>query len=76
MSSKQEMIQRAFRKCGISVAVDGSEDDEIHIEVLEDYTVDTDDEHTNTGDDPFSDGDEDPFADIDETQSDHSVNED
>ena len=76
MTSKQEMIQRAFRKCGISVAVDGSEDDEIHIEGLEDYTVDTDDEHTDTGDDPFSDGDEDPFADIDETQSDHSVNED
>ena len=70
------MIQRAFRKCGISVVVYGSEDDEIHIEGLEDYTVDTDDEHTNTGDDPFSDGDNDPFADIDETQSDHSVNED
>ena len=76
MSSKQEMIQRAFRKCGISVAVDGSEDVEIHIEGLEDYTVDTDDEHTDTGDDPFSDGDDDPFADIDETQSDQSVNED
>ena len=47
------MIQRAFRKCGISVAVDELEDNE----------------HTDTGDDPFSDGDEDPFADIDETQS-------
>ena len=35
MSSKQEMIERAFRKCGISVAVDGSENDEIHIEGLE-----------------------------------------
>ena len=32
------MITRSFKKCGISVAIDGSED-EINIESLENYTV-------------------------------------
>ena len=56
LSAKKEMIIRAFRKCGISVAIDGSEDTEIHIEGIDDYMVEEDDEFT----------DEDPFEDIDD----------
>ena len=33
------MVQRAFKKCGISVAIDGSEDTAIKIRGLEQYTV-------------------------------------
>ena len=36
------MITRGFRKCGISVAVDGSEDEQINIAGLQDYAVDED----------------------------------
>ena len=32
--SAKDMIIRSFKKCGISVAVDGSEDDQINIEIL------------------------------------------
>ena len=35
----KEMIVRSFKKCEISVAPDGSEDSEIHLEGLEDYQV-------------------------------------
>ena len=31
---KKEMIIRSFKKCGLSVAIDGSEDDQISIEKL------------------------------------------
>jgi hypothetical protein len=48
------MIVRSFKKCGISVAADGSEDSEIHLEGLEDYQVDRD----------VSSDSEDPFADL------------
>ena len=46
------MIVRSFEKCGISVAPDGSED-ENNIIGLEDYSVESDDDE-----DPFSDEDE------------------
>ena len=59
LSADKEMIIRSFKKCGISVAVDGSEDTEINIKGLEDYSVEEDDEE-------LSDEDEDPFADIEE----------
>ena len=32
------MIQRTFRKCGISVPIDGSADGDIQLEGLADYT--------------------------------------
>lgn len=57
-SSKKEMIQRSFKKCGISVAIDGSEDKDINTEGLDGYTVEEDDDL------------EDPLA---ETDSDVSV---
>ena len=33
------MVQHAFKKCGISVAIDGNEDAAIKIRGLEQYTV-------------------------------------
>ena len=50
------MIIRGFRKCGITVAVDGSEDNDINIKELENYQVDSDD------DDPFE-SEDDSFGD-------------
>ncbi len=39
MSERKDMIQRAFKKCGISTSVDGLEDDCIKIRGLEGYVV-------------------------------------
>lgn len=39
---------RGFKKCGISVATDSSEDDEINVKDLEGYQIESDD------DDPFT----------------------
>ena len=39
LSLNKEIAVRAFKKCGISVAADGSENYEIHLEGLEDYEV-------------------------------------
>jgi len=41
------MVIRGFKKCGVSAATDGSEDNKIHIKDLEDYDVESND------DDPF-----------------------
>ena len=57
LAENEEMVIRSFKKCGISVAADGSEDFEIHLESLEDYQVNQDAEFS-------SDSDEDPFADL------------
>ena len=38
----KEMIIRSFQKCGISVPIDVSEDNQIHIQGLEDYAVEED----------------------------------
>ena len=57
--SAKDMIIHSYKKCGISLAVDGSEDDQINIEILNDYIVgesDDDDEATD---------DSDPFEDLD-----------
>ena len=54
------MIIRSFRKCGISVAIDGSEDSEINISGLDGYEVgESDSESTE-------DEDDDPFADVED----------
>ena len=39
VSAKKDMVVRSFKKCGISVAIEGSEDSEIHINGPEDYVV-------------------------------------
>ena len=58
VSADREMVKRSFKKCGIAMAVDGSEDSEINISELEEYAVEDED------DDEYTD-DEDPFADCD-----------
>jgi hypothetical protein len=58
VSADKEMAKRSFRKCGIAVVIDGSEDAEINIPGIEDYAVEDDDENT---DDELQD----PFADCD-----------
>ena len=53
------MVIRGFRKCEISIAIDGSEDNEINIKDLENYKVESDDDDpfaTSDDDDSFSDG--------------------
>ena len=50
--ANRDMVVRGFRKCGISLAIDGSEDNDINIKGIENYQVDSGD------DDPFeSEGD-------------------
>lgn len=54
------MIISSFKKCGISVANDGSENEEMNIEGLEDYAVsDSDYEATDDETGPFEDVEED-----------------
>ena len=38
----REMIIRSFKKCGIALAIDSSEDEEIHIQGIDSYTVEDD----------------------------------
>ena len=67
----QEMIVRSFKKCGISVSADGSEDRDIHIEGLEDYVFKHSDSASSG--DPFASGedsDSDPFASGEDSDSD------
>ena len=59
LARNKEMVIRNFKKCGISVADDGSEDSEIHLEGLEDYQISNED----CGDD------EDPFANLSDYSS-------
>jgi hypothetical protein len=57
VSADKEVIIRSFKKYGISIPVDGSEDSQINIQGLEDYAVEEDDsEYTDR--DPFSDDEE------------------
>ena len=55
VASNRGMIVRAFQKCGISLPIDGSRDDEINIQDLQDYSVgeDTDDGNSTDDADPF-----------------------
>ena len=57
LAKVKEIAVRSFKKCGISTAADGSEDDEIHLEGLDNYEITMD---ANTEEDE----NEDPFADI------------
>ncbi len=59
------MIIRSFRKCGISLPVDGSEDDDININGIPDYEVGTDTDSDASDSDAGSVTDkEDPFTDL------------
>ena len=52
VSANKDAVVRGFKKCGISVAIDGSEDDEINIKGFENYKVESD------NDDPFATSDD------------------
>ena len=58
VSSNKEMVQRSFKKCGIAVAIDGSEDEYINIEGLDGYSVEDEGDATDDDDDPFMDLDD------------------
>ena len=65
-SPKKEMVARSFRKCGISVAIDGSENSEIHIEGIDDYAIEDEEDEEFTDEDPFDDIENaDPLSDTD-----------
>ena len=58
MSANKEMVVRSFQKCGISVPTDGSKDDEINVNSLQNYKVgDDDDSECELGEEsnPFED---------------------
>ncbi len=55
LSQNKEIAVRSFKKCGISVATDGSEDFEINIEGLEDYVAPASPVDEIESDDPFGD---------------------
>ena len=55
------MVVRSFRKCGIFLSLDGSENGEIHIESLEEYEMPTGNEITEFELDSESEDDEDNF---------------
>lgn len=59
--TNKDIVVRSFKKCGISIASDGSEDFEINLKGIEDYRIDSDtDQDTDSDEDPFlTDSDED-----------------
>lgn len=65
LARNKEMIAQSFKKCGISVAADGSEDSEIHLEGLEDYQISRE----------VNRDDEDPFANLSDYSSDMEFEE-
>ena len=58
ISSMKDAIVRSFRKCGISLPTDVSEDSEINIKGVDDYVVGEDS-------DVVTEDEEDPFSDLD-----------
>ena len=61
VSANTDMVIRSFEKCGISISIDGSNDDKINIANIDNYTVASEDEDEEATD--ASDEDEDPFSD-------------
>ena len=58
MSAKKDTIIRSFKKCGIFVAIDGSEDSQVNIAGKKDYEVgESEEEATDDDVDPFEDED-------------------
>ena len=59
LSTNKEMAVRSFRKCGISLPIDGSADQDIHIEGISEYCVrgldDEDEMEAAMDDDRFAD---------------------
>ena len=62
----QQKGNDSFKKCGITVTIDGSEDSSINLKDIEDYVVGEDsDEEVVTGDEEATGDEEDPFSDSD-----------
>ena len=62
VSAKKEMVIRSFQKCGISVPIDGSSDDDINICSLPNYKVGEEEKRMREESDPFeSDSDSDEY---------------
>ena len=59
VSTDKDAVVRGFKKCKISVAVNGAEDDEINIKGFENYKVESDDDPFATSDDSDSSTDND-----------------
>lgn len=66
VSANRDMIVRSFEKVGIAVPIDGSGDDQINIEGLEEYSVDMSEEESTDTEDPFASSNEDSSPDSDE----------
>ena len=52
VSTDKNLAIRSFKKCGISVAVDGSEDDRIRIQDLNNYCVEDNEDEEEFTEDP------------------------
>lgn len=68
VSAKQEMVRRSFQKAGISLPIDGSEDELIHVEGIDGYRVESSDE-VDSEEDPLASGSDDD----DESPSDEDI---
>ena len=55
--TNKDMVIKAFKKCGVSMAIYGSEDEEMNINNIEDYEVES--------------SEEDPFESCNQEESDH-----
>jgi len=44
VAADKDMVIRGFKKCGVSVTIDGPEGNKIHIKDLKDYDVESDDD--------------------------------
>ena len=64
VSSNCDLVIHSFSKCGFSVAIDGSEDEDINIERLDEYSVGSDNSDSEATDEESDE--EDPFAHLDE----------
>jgi len=45
VAANKDMVIRGFKKCRVSVVIDGPEDNEIHIKDLEDYGIESDEDN-------------------------------
>lgn len=55
LEKNEEMINRIFKKCGISITADDYENSEIHLEGLKDYQVNYDIDDCSDSEDLFAD---------------------
>ena len=67
VSANRDMVIRSFRKCGISLPIDGTLDSEINLEGIPDYKVDGEGSSELVDEDDMEadvEDEDDPFADV------------